>query len=45
MENMSQLVNRPFPHCTPVGVCNEKVKVRVGSVIKITVFCETKALS
>ena len=22
MENMSQLVNRPFPHCTPVGVCN-----------------------
>ena len=24
MENMSQLVNRPFPHCTRVGVCNEK---------------------
>ena len=42
MENMSQLVNRPFPLWVYVM---KTLKVRVGSVIKITVFCELKALS
>lgn len=45
MANMSQLLNKHFPHCTPVGVYIKKVKSQVGSVIKIIAFCELKALS
>lgn len=45
MENMSQLVNRRFPHCTPVGVCNEKGQGPGGQCHKDHCFCELKALS
>lgn len=44
MENMSQLVNRPFPHCTPVGVCNEKGQGPGGQCHKLMLLFLGKIL-